>query len=319
MLNLAYAMLVLCVAAGLSLDLYLGEARRWHPLVGFGKLAGRIENRMNRPGGGRSAGLLAWVLAVLPIVLFIQFIIIQAAMFNPWLGAALHAVLLYFCLGLRSLREHTAPIQAALQNADLDEARRLTSYIVSRDTAQAGEPELSKAAVESVLENGCDAVFGAIFWFVVAGGAGAVLYRLSNTLDAMWGYRTPRFLKFGCAAARVDDVLNWIPARLTALSYAALGNTRLAWQCWRRQAPQWSSPNAGPVMAAGAGALGLALGGCAVYDGVVELRPVLGAGEQAGAGDIRRAWRLVFRTSLLWVFVLALAGLVLVLKGETYA
>lgn len=319
MLQLSYAMVVLCVLAGIALDLALGEARRWHPLVGFGKLAHRIELAINKPAVSRSQGLLAWAAAVLPIVILLQCALLWAAAFNIWLAAALHALLLYVCLGLRSLCEHTAPIQAALQESDLEQARRLTSYIVSRDTAQAGERDLSKAAVESLLENGCDAVFGALFWFVIAGGAGAVLYRLSNTLDAMWGYRTPRFLVFGCAAARIDDGLNWIPARLTAVSYALLGNTRQAWQCWRLQAPQWSSPNAGPVMAAGAGALGLALGGAATYDGLVEQRPPLGRGAPAGAADIHRAWRLVFNTCLLWVGILTLVWLVSTLNGARHA
>ncbi len=301
MLTLNLKLIVVGVMLGLALDLLLGETRRWHPLVGFGKLADAIERRLNQPDSGRIKGALAWLLAVLPLVVAVQFLLIYCAQFSLWLALFLHFSLLYFCLGLRSLYDHTAPIQAALQDGNLDQARRFTSYIVSRDTAQATEEDLAKAAVESVLENGCDAVFGTLFWFIVAGGAGALLYRLSNTLDAMWGYRTPRLLRFGCVAARVDDVLNFIPARLTALSYALLGKTRLAWQCWRTQAPSWPSPNAGPVMAAGGGALGLALGGMASYDGVVEIRPPLGLGEPARAADIQRAWSLVLRTSLLWL------------------
>ncbi len=301
MLSLSLKLIVVGVILGLALDLLLGETRRWHPLVGFGKLADAIELRWNTPDTGRIKGGLAWLLAVFPLVVAAQFLLIWCAQFSPWLTLFLHVSLLYFCLGLRSLYDHTAPIQQALQSGNLDQARRLTSYIVSRDTAQASEEDLAKASVESLLENGCDAVFGTLFWFIVAGGAGALLYRLSNTLDAMWGYRTPRLLRFGCVAARVDDVLNFIPARLTALSYALLGKTRLAWQCWRTQAPSWPSPNAGPVMAAGAGALGLALGGAASYDGVMEVRPPLGSGEPARAADIRRAWSLVLRTSLLWL------------------
>jgi adenosylcobinamide-phosphate synthase len=159
------------------------------------------------------------------------------------------------------------------------------------------------------LENGNDAVFGTLFWFLVAGGPGALLFRLANTLDAMWGYRTSRFLAFGCTAARIDDVLNWLPARLTACSYLLLGNARIGWQCWRSQAPAWSSPNAGPVMAAGAGALQLQLGGMARYDGVDEERPTLGAGRIATATDILRAWRLVYFTTWLWCAIAGAIGL----------
>ena len=141
------------------------------------------------------------------------------------------------------------------------------------------------------------------------GGAGAVLFRLANTLDAMWGYRTERFLRFGWAAARIDDVLNYLPARLTALSYALFGKTRRALACWRKQAPLWDSPNAGPVMSAGAGSLGVALGGSAIYHGQLEQRPVLGEGRPARGEDIPRALTLLRRSTALWLALYLLGGL----------
>jgi len=299
------AQLALLLVAGVALDLLLGEARRWHPLVGFGGLANALEARINRGGWRLARGALAWMLAVLPPVL-------AAAWLAGWLGGwlnkeaamLLHALLLYFALGLRSLREHTIPIFRALRGGDLDAARRLTGRIVSRDTREASASDLAKAGAESLLENGNDAVFGTLFWFLVAGGPGALLFRLANTLDAMWGYRSERFNLFGRVAARIDDLLNFVPARLTALSYVLLaprGGHARAWRCWRAQAPAWSSPNAGPVMASGAGALGIALGGAARYDGVVEQRPPLGLGRAAAPVDILRAWRLVLGTTLLWL------------------
>ncbi|MNF35034.1 cobalamin biosynthesis protein [compost metagenome] len=151
-------------------------------------------------------------------------------------------------------------------------------------------------------------MFAALFWFAVAGAPGVVLYRLSNTLDAMWGYRTPRFERFGWAAARIDDVLNYLPARLTALTYALLGQSRRALGCWRRQAPQWDSPNAGPVMAAGAGALGVELGGAAIYHGEVHQRPTLGEGAPADAESIAGALSLLRRGVLLWLVLILLGG-----------
>ncbi|QJQ01597.1 adenosylcobinamide-phosphate synthase CbiB [Herbaspirillum rubrisubalbicans] len=305
--GLSWPWLAVLMALGMALDLLLGEARRWHPLVGFGHLAQRIEALLNARPGLRLRGVLAWSLAVLPAVLLTIWLL---SWLPWWLSALLHAALLYFCIGLRSLREHTLPIAQALATGELEQARRLTSYIVSRDTRQSNEQELAKAGVESLLENGNDAVFGTLFWFLVAGGPGALLFRLANTLDAMWGYRTQRFLQFGWAAARIDDVLNWIPARLTALSYAWLGQRQLAMRCWQQQAPAWSSPNAGPVMAAGAGALGLALGGPAIYDGELEQRPPLGLGQPPQGPDIVRAWRLVAMSAALW---LAVVGAVAVL------
>jgi len=298
--------LALLLAAGVALDLVLGEARRWHPLVGFGNLAHALERRLNRGGLRIARGALGWALAVLPLAALAW----AACALPGAIGLALHALLLYVCIGLRSLRDHTLPIHAALAGGDLERARWLTSRIVSRDTANAGESDLAKAGAESLLENGNDAVFGTLFWFLVGGGAGAVLFRLANTLDAMWGYRNERFNLFGRVAARIDDGLNYVPARLTALSYVLLadGGRLRAWRCWRAQAPHWSSPNAGPVMASGAGALGISLGGAAVYDGEVEQRPPLGTGPAAQGADIVRAWRLVRRTALLWVALALLFG-----------
>lgn len=126
----------------------------------------------------------------------------------------------YLALGGRSLAEHAERVAADLAAGDLPAARQHVGWIVSRDTGTLDEASVAKACVETTLENGNDAVFGAIFWFVLFGGAGAVLYRLANTLDAMWGYKTERLLRFGWAAARIDDGLNFLPARLTALSYA---------------------------------------------------------------------------------------------------
>lgn len=291
--------------AGVLLDFLLGEARRWHPLVGFGNLAMRIERIGNRGPYRIARGALAWALAILPATALASWAVHQGSAF----GLTIHALLLYFALGLRSLREHNLPIADALERDDLPGARQLTGRIVSRDTVDANPTDLAKASTESLLENGNDAVFGALFWFVVAGGPGVLLFRLANTLDAMWGYRTPRYLQFGRVAARIDDVLNFIPARLTALSYVLLADhPRRAWRCWCAQAPTWPSPNAGPVMATGAGALGLALGGAAIYDGVAEMRPPLGYGVAPDSDDIRRAWRLVRSTTLLWLGVAVLVG-----------
>jgi adenosylcobinamide-phosphate synthase len=315
LMALGMPVIALLVVAGVLLDLMLGEARRWHPLVGFGNLASALERWLNKPDRSILCGALAWLLAVLPPVIAAIWLIRIAASTSFWLVALLHVLLLYFSIGLRSLRDHLLPIATALAAQDLPLARALTARIVSRDTADASASDLAKAGVESLLENGNDAVFGTLFWFVVAGGPGALLFRLANTLDAMWGYRTPRYLRFGRVAARIDDGLNWLPARLTALSYALLGNTANALWCWRTQAPAWSSPNAGPVMSAGAGALGLALGGAARYDGMIESRPALGRGEPAAGRDIARAWHLVLGTCALWTGVIGLIGFLLWLRG----
>ena len=287
----AFAMPLAALAAVL-LDRLLGETRRWHPLVGFGNLAAALETRLNQ----RSllTGIVAWLISVAPWVAL-------AFWLRPYAPFAVDVLLLYFALGAQSLCEHAAAIAKPLHEGRLDEARQRVGWIVSRETSQLDASGVAKAGVESVLENGNDAIFGTLFWFAVLGGPGALLFRLANTLDAMWGYRTERYNLFGRFAARFDDALNWLPARLTALTYALLGETRQAFNCWRAQAPGWDSPNAGPVMAAGAGSLGIALGGAAIYHGQEEIRPPLGQGPAPVAADLYRAITLVKRALWLWL------------------
>ena len=300
-MSIAAAML-----AGMGLDALLGEPRRAHPLVGFGGMAQAIERRLHRDA--RARGLVAWCVAVLPAVAVVAGIVHLLAMWSPWVATGFSAAMLYLAVGHRSLGEHARAVEAPLRAGDLDTARTMVGRMVSRDTHALDASQVAAAATESVLENGADAVFGALFWFAVLGAPGVVLYRLANTLDAMWGYRTARYERFGWAAARIDDILNYIPARLTALTYAALGDARRALRCWRAQAPQWDSPNAGPVMAAGAGAIRVQLGGPAPYHGIWEDRPRLGEGDAADAGSIAAALRLVRHGVWLWLCVAAITA-----------
>ena len=296
----------LAALAGVLLDRLFGEPRRFHPLVGFGRLADAAERVLRRgapghPLGNRLRGLAAWSAIVLP------FVALAAWAAHP----ALDALLLWLALGGKSLAEHARAVAAPLAAGDLSGARQAVGLIVSRDTTQLDETGVARAAVESVLENGNDAVFGALFWFCLAGGAGALLFRLANTLDAMWGYKDARRIHFGWAAARLDDLLNYVPARLTALTYALLGSTRNALACWRAQGGTWSSPNAGPVMAAGAGALKVGVGGTARYHGRDEQRPALGLGAPPAAADIGRAVALVERGQWLWLGIFLIGSLAL--------
>lgn len=288
------------MALAVLLDCLLGEARRAHPLVAFGRWASVCERHFYRDS--IAAGALAWGVAVLP---WLGLCVLLMALLRdfPWLWAGSSVLLLYAVIGLKSLGEHALPVAEALEAGDLERARSAVAKLVSRDTGTLDAEGIARAASESVLENGADAVFAALFWFALLGAPGALLYRLANTLDAMWGYRNGRYLRFGRVAARADDVLNFIPARLTALSYAMLGQTRQALGCWRAQARHWKSPNAGPVMAAGAGAIGYQLGGAASYHGQMCARPVLGQGRVADAASIRTALRLVQHGTVLWLVI----------------
>jgi len=297
----------LSVALAMLLDYLLGEPRRWHPLVGFGRLVNGLERRLWREDSSPLAARLRGVLGVALLLIPLSAGVFYVSQF-AWLGTAFGVLVLYLAIGGRSLAQHAMQVRNALRENNTAKARTLVGRLVSRDTRTLNETQISKATVESVLENGCDAVFAALFWFVIAGAPGVIFYRLANTLDAMWGYRNERYLHFGWAAARLDDVLNFIPARLTALTYAVLGEFQKAIRCWRQQAYSWKSPNAGPVMAAGAGALSLQLGGAATYHGELQQRPPLGLDKAPQASDIQRAVSLVNRGMWLWLLVIVMGG-----------
>lgn len=292
----------------LLIDAWWGEPRRWHPLVGFGACANAIEKRWNRGEYRIAKGCVAWCALVLPLLLsgyFLQSILARHALWSAVSGA----LILYLAIGQQSLREHARAVEISLRADDLPQARRALALMVSRDTQNLDREGVSNAAIESVLENGSDAIVASLFWFAVAGIPGVLLHRAANTLDAMWGYRNARFDEFGRVAARVDDVLNFIPARITACAYALAGATANALRCWHTQARAWSSPNAGPVMAAGAGALQLQLGGAACYRGEIEQRPILGRGRAATERDIERALQLLNRS--VWLIALVLVACLL--------
>ncbi len=256
----------------------------------------------------KQKGILAVFLAITPFV-FIAGLVTFLLNDSGLLMTVFASVVLYAAIGYRSLIEHADRIRLPLSRNKLPEARKAVGMIVSRDTENLEESDIAKAATESVLENGADAIFAAIFWFCLLGVPGVILYRLSNTLDAMWGYKNTRFKQFGWAAARLDDVLNFVPARLTALSYALVGETTQAIKCWQQQGFSWKSPNAGPVMSAGAGAINVSLGGAAQYHNEIQQRQNLGPSENDGgdapqAGSIAKACELLKKSIILWCLVI---------------
>lgn len=307
------ALVSFIVLLSVLIDHLIGEPSRFHPLVGFGELAKTVENHFFAKAGDkpdpaklRLLGIFAVCAAILPCLCVAA--IISSL---PIIGVVFTILILYLSIGARSLEQHARAVAAALANGDLEAARRSVAHIVSRDCSHMNATDIIRATIESVLENGSDAIFGALFWFVLLGAPGAVLYRLSNTLDAMWGYRNERYLHFGWAAAKLDDLLNFVPARLTAFSYMIAGNWAHAYHCWRHQSKLWYSPNAGPVMATGAGALCVKLGGPARYHGQMKERPWLGTGEEPEIADISRAVELVQKVLLGWVALITIGSLLI--------
>jgi adenosylcobinamide-phosphate synthase len=282
------------LAVGYALDTLLGDPRRFHPVAGFGRAAGALERRLYRPE--RAAGAAHTALAVgVPVLAGVAATV--ATRRHPLGRAVLVAAGTWTVLGGRTLRHEAMIIGKALRRADIPAARRRLGHLCGRDPSALDEPELARATVESVAENTSDAVVAPLFWGAVAGLPGLLGYRAANTLDAMVGHRSPRYERFGTAAARLDDVLNLVPSRLSALltiaaAPIASGDRGRAWRIWRRDRRDHPSPNAGQCESAMAGALGVRLGGRNVYFGRCEVRPFLGDGPRPEAPHIRRAVRL---------------------------
>ncbi|MBX2878689.1 MAG: adenosylcobinamide-phosphate synthase CbiB [Granulosicoccus sp.] len=306
---------LLVTLAAIVADRIFGEPH-YHPLVWFGNVANSVERRLNvREGIGVGKGVVALLLVVVPPVAIIALIDHQLS-FSLLPSILFDIVVLWFVIGWQSLKEHARAVATPLQQGNLSEARAQLAMIVSRDTKGMDAEKIAGSTVESVLENGHDSLFASIFWYVLLGPAGALLHRLVNTLDAMWGYRTNRFEQFGKSAARLDDVLGYLPARLTAVGYAVAGATQFAFRCWFEQAPIHPSPNAGVVMAAGAGAMGTRIGGPTVYQGELKDKPWLGQGENPAATDIERSISLIERSLRLWlILLLMMAQLKWMLSG----
>jgi adenosylcobinamide-phosphate synthase len=274
--------LAIGLLVGTALDALVPDPRRGHPVAIFGAAAAAVERRGyadSRPRGVVFAGGCVGAAITLGVVLPDGTLTVAA---STW------AV-----LGGRSLRREARIVHDLLSRDDLEAARTQVRNLVGRDPAGLDAASIARATVESVAENTCDAIVAPLFWGAVAGVPGLFGYRAVNTLDAMVGHRTPRYVNFGWAAARLDDLANLVPARLTAgLVALASGRARRTLRVAIRDGHRHPSPNAGYAEAAYAGALALRLGGRNVYAGRVEHRPELGDGAPPRRKDIRRAARL---------------------------
>ena len=293
------------LAVGYAADALLGDPRRGHPVAGFGTVAAALERgtyRDERVAGVAYVGLLVGGTVALGAAMQ------RLGRRHPAAMVLVTAAATWTVLGGRSLRREAAAIGDQLATGDLAAARVQVRNLVGRDPRELDPGEIARATVESVAENTSDAVVAPLFWGAVAGVPGLLGYRAVNTLDAMVGHRSPRYARFGWAAARLDDLANWVPARVAGLAAALAaplvgGSSSAAWRAVRRDTGQHPSPNAGVVEAAFAGALGVRLGGRNVYQGRVEDRGVLGDGRPVDVGDIVRANRLARAVSALALLV----------------
>ncbi|MFJ2258116.1 cobalamin biosynthesis protein [Streptomyces sp. NPDC087844] len=285
-------------AAGLLGDLLLGDPRRGHPVAAFGRAAGAVERALWRDHRGRGA-LHTAVCAGGAVSLAVA--AERSVRTSPVASVVLTAAATWAVVGGTSLGREARAVGGALAAGDIEVARERLPHLCGRDPQALDADGIARAVVESVAENTSDAVVGALVWGAVAGVPGLVGFRAVNTLDAMVGHRSARHRRYGWASARLDDVVGWPGARLTAvLAAVAGGNPRGAVRAWRADAAKHPSPNAGPVEASFAGALGVRLGGTLSYAGRVEHRPVLnGPGQAVRIEDIERAVRLSRRVGLL--------------------
>lgn len=283
------------IAAGLLADALLGDPRRAHPVAGFGHAAAQFERityaDSRWAGTVHTGGLLA-------ALAFGGVAAERAAVRRgPLAIAALTAAATFVAAGGTSLCRVGAQLSDLLEGGDLEAGRRLLPSLCGRDPSVLDAEGLTRAAAESIAENTSDAQVAPLLWAAVAGVPGLLVYRGANTLDAMIGNRSPRYTRFGWAAARFDDVVNYLPARvcgaLTAVCAPVVGGSpAAALRAWHRDARRHPSPNAGVAEAAFAGALGVRLGGPTQYAHELEIRPTLGDGRSPAVADLRRAVRL---------------------------
>lgn len=300
-------LIILPLLIGWLLDFFLGDPS-WlpHPVVGFGKMISKGEHRLNRGSHRMAKG--AALAACLILLVFFAVWGLKRLVPNVVIWLILDTIIIFYCLAGTTLIREVREVFLALDRS-LDEGRRQVARIVGRDTSQLSAQEVRTAALETLAENLSDGVIAPLFWLVLLGTPGMLAYKMVNTLDSMIGYRTERYKEFGCWAARIDDVANYIPARLTALlmviASGRLSLVKFVWKNGRRHA----SPNSGYPEAALAGILNCRFGGPHIYFGELFDKPYIGTNDrQLTTADMRTATRINRLAELLMLLLTFLCG-----------
>nr|WP_249809652.1 adenosylcobinamide-phosphate synthase CbiB [Bradyrhizobium sp. 139] len=303
------------MAVAMAVDALLGWpswlfARIGHPVTWLGRLISAIDTAWNRPSDPpalRRAAGLAGALVVIALSVALGWAV-QSLLAAGWIQIVSVGILAWPLVALRSLHDHVAAVATPLQAGDIAAAREAVSRIVGRDPAALNEAGIARAAIESLAENASDGIVAPVFWGALFGLPGILGYKAINTLDSMIGHRSERHEAFGWVAARIDDVANFIPARLTGFLFVLLAPKRFeALSCMRRDARRHRSPNAGWPEAAMAGALGVRLSGPRIYHGSITNEPWLNeAARDPLAADIDRGLTVYRRAMLLLGGVLAI-------------
>ena len=309
---------ITAMAAGFLLDFLLGDPY-WlpHPIRAIGSLIGWLEHKWNHPEEKNSRKGTVMVLLVLAVTGSVTFLLWAGAYrVHPLLGVMVESIMTYQILATKCLKTESMKVYDALQKQDLEAARKAVAMIVGRDTQSLDETGIAKAAIETVAENTSDGVIAPMLYTAIGGPVLGFLYKAVNTMDSMVGYKSERYLYFGRTAARLDDAVNYMPARISAVLMIAACflsgsdyNAKKAWQIYRRDRYQHASPNSAQTEAVCAGALGIRLAGSASYFGKLVEKPYIGDAERAvETADIKRANHLLYLTA--WMSeLLCLLGL----------
>lgn len=296
---------------GACIDLIVGDPHSLpHPVVAIGKLISLLERLFRRlcpktKGGEITAGALIWILTAAISAAVPALLLWGAHWLSPWLRLALESVMCWQILAARSLRDESMKVYTALKTGTLEQARYAVSMIVGRDTARLTEQDVARAAVETVAENTSDGVIAPLLFLALGGAPLGFFYKAVNTMDSMLGYVEPPYKNIGCIPAKLDDVFNFLPARLSAFLMLAAGallglDVKNGWRIFRRDRYQHASPNSAQTESVCAGLLDVRLAGDAWYHGVLHKKEYIGdALRQIEHEDIPRACQLMYGTTLL--------------------
>ena len=312
---MVWSLYALCI--GFCIDLIVGDPHGFpHPVVGIGRLISLLERLFRRllpktKGGEIAAGACIWVLTVLISAGLPAALLYGAQKLSVWLRLALESIMCWQILATKSLRDESMKVFSALRGGTLDEARQAVSMIVGRDTARLDEKGVARAAVETVAENTSDGVIAPLLFLAIGGAPLGFFYKAVNTMDSMLGYVEMPYKNIGLVPAKLDDVFNFIPARLSALLMLAAGallglDVKNGWRIFRRDRYRHASPNSAQTESVCAGLLGLRLAGDAWYHGVLHRKAFIGdAVREIETDDIPRACRLMTATALLALVLFA--------------
>ncbi|WP_411335484.1 adenosylcobinamide-phosphate synthase CbiB [Ruminococcus gauvreauii] len=306
------------VIIGFLIDLAVGDPRwLYHPIRAIGNLIALLEKILRRyfpkgRAGERTAGVILVVLTVAVSTAVPLLILYFAYRFNEWLGFVLETLMCYQLLATRALKDESMKVYDALMGGDIEKSRHAVSMIVGRDTKELTEEGVTKATVETVAENASDGVIAPLFYLMIGGAVLGFTYKSINTMDSMVGYKNERYRYFGTCAALLDDVVNYIPARLSGILMVAASavsgfDARQAFRIFKRDRRNHASPNSAQTEAVMAGALNVQLAGDAWYFGKLYEKPTIGdAGRPVEPQDIKRSNRLLYSTAVLSVIVFGL-------------